>query len=334
MNTQVSEFICRKFTKGTYQWALRKYLRHKIKAGVSIRTVEKIYFNLVRIGKKWGDKPLAKMDRQWVNQYVEHLWLDYAYHTVRSIIGDLRAFCLWCKKKKHHKQNLAKQVKPLDQNKNVSRRLQAVPEGDVSIVIDYLANQLRHLVYRDLFKTLVPVDCEWSIKEIRLLRDLFCLVFLYETGCRVGELARLSSLAMDNATKQPSKAYMVLVIGKTNVRERRFTEATAELWRLLQQKRHDPNSKYAVSGYRDTLMLPNGISQMIRRNSKRAGVKPFGANSLRHAKVKRCRQTVGMDMAKVLLDHDRLDTTWNYAGIENDEIQAATLITGLKDRLF
>lgn len=63
MNRQVSKFINGNYNKGSYEKALQKFLLKKCESGVSIHSVERLYFNLRPVGKAWGEKPFADLYR-------------------------------------------------------------------------------------------------------------------------------------------------------------------------------------------------------------------------------------------------------------------------------
>ncbi|MFK7804903.1 MAG: tyrosine-type recombinase/integrase [Anaerolineae bacterium] len=139
---------------------------------------------------------------------------------------------------------------------------------------------------------------------------------------------------MDQATEAPSKIYLVVTgVGKTNDHDYYFTHATAELWYLWKQVRKD-KLLYAISGWRrgekHRPMFTNGVSQMLYQRGRAAGAEsPFRSHPLRHAKVKRSRKKVGLDIAKVLVDHADIETTWGYANIDQEELEEAVLSTGI-----
>jgi integrase len=81
-------------------------------------------------------------------------------------------------------------------------------------------------------------------------------------------------------------------------------------------------------------MKTSGISQTLVRRSKEAGIRPFRAHALRHAKVKRSRRLVGLEITSQLIDHSTLDMTRHYANIDEDELAEATIKTGIQYDLW
>ncbi len=320
------------------QSALQTYLLEQRRRGLSPHTLTRIYYNLKPLLSAWGARPLPEVDRSWLRTFTDEQWSRYAPDTMRTRISDLRAFFKWCKRNGRHDRNVAKRLKPVRRSPHRNKRATAVPETDIQRTIEHLRRTLSTAVYRDLFGNLQHDD-DLRPAHIYAVRDLFILVFLYETGARVGELARLGASAMTAATAVRQDVYLVTMYGKTADRDRRFTHHTAELWRLWQSVR--PTGAYsdrALVGWsrRSPIqpLKPSGISAILQRRSKAAGVRPFRANALRHAKAKRARQAAGLEIAQILLDHSSLETTRGYANIDAAEVIAAAIATGLQNPLF
>ena len=329
---QIELFFDQSFPKNTYHHVLQKFLNNRRKR-ISEHTVPRIFYNLYPIGEDLNNPVITVLTRDWIKKYIDKLWLHYAPDTMRTKIGDIRQFFKWCKKKKHLSKNVAKHVKPIRLRRQ--RRTKAVPEEDVKKLIDHLAKQVQHLVYRDFFGTLqLNVPIKWSDSDVKVLRDLFITVFLYETGARGGELSKLGSRAMNQATKIKAAAHLITVVGKTNDRDYIFTKHTAELWRIWQQIRPEACPEFAVIGWAKShphnRIKTDGISQMLVRRCQEIEIRPFRTHALRHAKVKRSRRIVGLEITSQLIDHSHIDTTRGYANIDDDELAAAAIKTGIQ----
>lgn len=316
---------------------LQQYLRGKKKT-LSEHTMARSYYNLYPLLLK--AESFSNLSTEWLKKYIEKCWLRYAPDTIRTLVGDLKEFFKWCAIKGYLGENIAQGIKTVRQRKRRRRKAKAVPEQSIKKVMLYLSNRLNTVVYRDLFGNL---ECEepkkWGYETIRALRDLFILTFLYETGARVGELSKLGSLAMDRAVEEPAPVYQITVIGKTDDRDYLFTYRTAELWRLWSKVRPAEFREYAVigwgRGHYTNQMLPNGISHMLVRRCKEAGLeKPFRTHALRHAKIKRSRTLVGIEMASLLVDHSSIETTMRYDGVDEANLIDAAAKTGLKFNIW
>lgn len=329
---QIELFFDQSFPKNTYHHVLQLFL-NKRRHRISEHTVARIFYNLYPIGEDLNNPVITVLTRDWIKKYIDELWLHYAPDTMRTKIGDIRQFFKWCKKKKHLSKNVAKHVKPIRRRRQ--RRTKAVPEADIKKLIDHLAEQIRHLVYRDIFGILqINSEAQWSDSEVKVLRDLFITAFLYETGARAGELSKLGSRAMNQAPQMNTNAYLITVVGKTNDRDYIFTNHTAELWRIWQQVRPQERPEFEIIGWAKShphaKIKTNGISQMLVRRCQEIEIRPFRAHALRHAKVRRSRRIVGLEITSQLVDHSHIDTTRGYANIDDDELAAAAIKTGIQ----
>lgn len=331
------KFLAGSYTTKSYYATLQTFLKKQQRKGKSIHTIERMFYNLHPIGEKLNNPQLNQITRNQLRAYIDNSWLHLARDTMRTRIGDVRQFFKWCKKKRLHKQNIASKIKPVKQKfRRRRRRLKAAPERDLKQIMKHLAGQLKNngLIYQGLFKELcIAEEKIWSKQEIMTLRDLFAVTFLYETGARAGELAELGSKAMNRATSQRSCAYTITVVGKEEDVEYYFTQRTAEFWHIWQQIRPNAYSMYAMISWKHKpkTIKSSGISQMIFRRCEQVEIKrPFRANAIRHAKIKRSRKMVGIKTTSILIDHESIDTTWNYANIDEDEIAQAAIKTGLR----
>jgi len=323
-------------TPGTFLEGLQAFLNKKRSKGISEYSIIHLYNSLWPLAESLGNPPLTAVTARHLKSYNDALWLKYAPGTIRPIIGDIKQFFRWCKKKKLIERDPSKSLKKPRPRRTKDK---AAPETAVCAVILHLTKKLERVVWRDLFGLLHCEAAEtWTEAERLALRDLFILVFLYETGGRVGELTTLGTATMRRACEAVGGVYVVTGNGKTDDRDLRFTEVSAELWRLWYQVRPDGCKDYAVFSLRPThppaALSSNGISQILARRCNEAGTAVFRSHALRHAKVRRSRKLVGLEMASLLIDHSSVEMTRNYAGIEDDEVSEAVRLTGVRFDLW
>ncbi len=337
----LKRFLERTFTPGSYCAALQRFLSSRARRGLSPYAVSHLYYSLKPLGDALKNPPLTAVTPRDLKKYVDGLYRKYAVGTIGPVVGDLKQFFAWCRKKRLIEKNPAKRLALPNKKKRrvATGKQKAAPETAVSAVLAMLVSRLRPLVYRDLFGNLQVDGGAWSIEDMTAVRDLFIVSFLYETGGRAGELTGLGAKVMERETAVPKPAYMVTAIGKTNDRDLRFTEKTAELWRLWQQVRPDKENEFAVYGLRPTHdsytpLTTNAVSLMLVRRCKEANTAVFRAHALRHAKVRRSKKLVGLEMASLLIDHSDIETTRGYAPIELDEVETAVIRTGIQGDLW
>lgn len=327
---KLDDFLTASYESGSYFFTLQKFLRGAIKRKLSSSSMTHLHYSLYPLGEWLGNCPIAAVTTAQVDDYEDELWLNYSPSTIRGHIGDIQQFCRWCKKRKLSKNFAKKLAKP----KRRGRSGYIPTDNEILAVIKMTREALEDTVYRDVFGALVVDSDVLSDFERRTIRDLFILAFLYETGCRAGELAKMPRRAMDkSAAKLQKSVAMITLRGKTNDRDYWFTVKVAELWHLWCSVRED-SSKYAVVGWRlgeeAQRLRTNGVSQMILRRSAEVG-EPFRSQVFRHAKAKRVRRQSGLAMAQLLLDHSSPSTTAVYAAPDEKEMAEMVTKSGMID---
>lgn len=294
--------------------------------------------SLERMTVALGNPPTADVTYADLRAYIEGLHRRFKPGTIRPVAGDIRQFWRWAKKRKLAPKNPAKRLRmPSRRIVEEAADPKAAPEADVRKVLDYLAGRLEHVVWRDLFGNLCyALPEEWSYEERQVVRDLFILSFLYETGARAGELWRMGRAAMERAVDSMGPVFCVTSTGKTGTASLRFTIVTAELW-LVWSAVH-PGGEYAIAAWKPdgppTPMSTPTLSRMLSRQCERAVVAPFRTHSLRHAKIKRAREAVSLEIVSRLVGHGSAITTAGYGRGDDNELDAAALATGLGSRLW
>lgn len=309
------------------------------KAGeLSPYSVAHLRASLEPMARALGDAPVDGVTYGDLRAYADGLRLRYKPGTLRPLVGDIRQFWRWAKRRKYVSRNPAKRLRgPSRRVVDEAATPKATPEDDARRVIDYLAGRLSRVVWRDLFGNLCAAPMgEWGDDDRRLARDLFIVTFLYETGARAGELWRLGRRAMVESIAGPGPVYRVASSGKTGEVVLRFTTAAAELWSVWEIVH--PGGEYAVVGWKTgsppAPMSTQTVGRMLARHCERAGVAPFRAHALRHAKVRRAKAAVGLETASRLIGHGSAVMTAAYGMADEDELHAAALATGLAGRLW
>ena len=319
--------------------AVAAFLAEKT-AELSPYSVTHLQVSLCGMARALGDPLAGAVTYADLRSYVDGLRLRYRPGTLRPVVGDIRQFWRWAKRRGWTDRNPAKRLRGPSRRVVVeSAAPKAADEGCVRRLFENLAGGLSGVVWRDLFGNLCAApDSDWSYHERTAARDLFVLAFLYETGCRAGELWRLSRRAMVHAASASGPVYHVTSTGKTGEVVLRFAVATLEVWSVWDAIRPAGGDGYAVVGWRlDHAPAPMStatLSRMLARRCERAGVAPFRAHALRHAKIRRGKGAVGLETTSRLIGHGSAVMTAAYAVADADELTAAALATALPWRLW
>lgn len=335
MDKRVHKFLLEAHPKGTYHHVLQVFLQRQIGKGLSPATIARLFYNLHRLGQQLPRPQIHTITRTWLRAYVKECWLTYAPDTMRTKIGDIRQFFKWAKKNGFAPKNLAKPIKPVKVKRRRRRKSKAPQEGNIYALMRETAVPLveNGLLFRNFFGGLETETEDWPYSAVHQLRDLFIMVFIYETGCRAGELCALGSKTMNDATAERNPIYMITSIGKTDDQDYYFTQATADLWHIWQKVRPRENCRFAVvawnRGGKPIPMHTGTISNMLVRRCRACGLPLFRAHSLRHAKTQRSRKLVGIELASFLIGHSDYDTTVGYDYIDDEELVEAVKKTGI-----
>jgi site-specific recombinase XerD len=155
------------------------------------------------------------------------------------------------------------------------------------------------------------------------LRDRSIILFLYDSGCRVGGLC---GLQLDDVYLSEGRAIVTEKGEKT--RYAMFSPVTAEaLRRWLEVRPEDkgPGVFVGLSTKSTGALTPHGVGQMLRRRAKLAGCKgPTNPHSFRHA-FARAYCFSGGDLATLarILGHSDIKVTVDYYALYTvGELQA------------
>jgi integrase/recombinase XerD len=144
-------------------------------------------------------------------------------------------------------------------------------------------------------------------------RDLAVLLFLADTGCRVGEVVALTRLDVNLAHRE------AIVRGKTGARVVDFTERTAEALEALNVSRNGAGSVFGMTG--------NAVRKMLQRLAGRAGVTGrVNPHSIRHLVGQAWLDDgANLELVRQKLGHADIQVTaMFYAHQDRARVKAAT----------
>lgn len=160
------------------------------------------------------------------------------------------------------------------------------------------------------------------------LRDRALVEFLYSTGVRVSELARLNVGDIEMSRQE------LIVYGKGSKERRTYLTDSARFYlrRYLAERCQDGKSAkdlqkeplFVTLDYPHNRLTVAGVQYMLRTLGKRAGVDNVHPH--------RFRRTIATDLlargmkieeVKELLGHEKLDTTMIYCAISQESVKAS-----------
>jgi site-specific recombinase XerD len=257
--------------------------------GRSPATVKAYRTKLRHLVKFLGDPHAENVTTNDLRRYVASLWdAGLSPFTVSSRVGHLKRLFSFLTDEGVIKSDPSKRIaKP--------RPKRGVPKG---------------ISHQDFLALLATTEGD----ALADLRDRAIILFLADTGCRVGGLCGLQvgDLDFDN--------FLALLVEKGD-KERfvPFLDQTAQAltdWLEVRPQESD----YVFAGLRgrsEGALTPSGVIQMLKRRGKRAGVKgPHNPHSFRHAFARDYLKSGG-DLASLsdLLGHEDVGITKAWYGV-------------------
>lgn len=162
------------------------------------------------------------------------------------------------------------------------------------------------------------VEMEKMRKSCRTLRDLALVDFLYSTGCRVSEVARMDISDIDFERLECK------VLGKGN--KERIVYLTPVAAMNLQEylEKRKGNSESLFEGWEGKRISKNGIEALIKRIGKNAGVEKAHPHRFRRTLATNLMDR-GMNIQDVamILGHSDLKTTQIYCYVNRNNVRTA-----------
>ncbi|MEM7113066.1 MAG: hypothetical protein AAF614_11585 [Chloroflexota bacterium] len=163
---KIETFLETSYPPSSYYAVLRKFLRKKQKS-LSTSSVERLYYSLHPVGCGMANRTnpqISTLTKADLEDHIVRLKLKKSVATVETVIGDLRHFFKWCKKRRLCK-NIAKTIKPMRRKKRISQRARAT-EATIKHLLQHLAAQLKHRMSRNIFTALdVALTEQWTVAE-------------------------------------------------------------------------------------------------------------------------------------------------------------------------
>lgn len=257
------------------QEAVNQYLGQTVKATTRQTHYYALRHLIGQIGPDRSITGIAPMDiSRWESALIARDELSEASHN--RYRTSVRAFFNWLVKMEALEKSPARNMK-IKRAKTVPRE-KAMPDDKLAVLLKFI---------------------QWKKRK----RDHALILFLADTGCRIGEAA---TLTVDNLDIDKRQAF---VTGKTGGRMVPFGDEAARIIRrwLVQRK---PRGPYVFS---ETIKPQSNLDQQFRRQCEAAGIGSWGPHSLRHRKgfqysdagvsAKLAQQQFGHSSVQITLDH-------------------------------
>jgi integrase len=237
---------------------LRDFYNYCCAEGLSTGRIEKLIRVLLKLSK-WLKKDFEEAGKEDIIELVREVeGHDFADSTKYDYKVILKKFYKWLRNTEDHYPEEVRWIKPKIKNK---KRL---PE-----------------------ELLTEDDVDRLVKRADNLRDKALILTLYESGCRIGELA---TLQVKNIEFDRYGAVLI-VSGKTGDRRLRLVNSAPLLanWIDNHPDAGDPDAPLWVgigTKSRDRIITYNSINMMIKKVAKRAGIKKkVNPHMFRHSRA-------------------------------------------------
>jgi len=265
--------------------------------GLSPRTIESYQTRLLPLQRRHPDTPIADITTDNLRAIIADLYADRSPHTVHGHIRALKRFFRWLAAEGIIQQNPADRI-----------RLPRLPQSPPKAIAD---DDLRRLLH-----AAATSGTDWERR-----RNMALILFLADTGCRLGGMLnlRVDDLDLDRRVAR--------------VREKggqwRFVFLLPATARALADYLE---ARAAVAGETDALWVAHnghplgrwGVRSILRRLARRAGVRgPVGPHAFRH-RFAIHYLLAGGDLASLadLLGHRDVEVTRAYyARFALDDLQ-------------
>lgn len=314
------EVIAEQVTDGpmttlTLAAAVPRFLEHLEAKGSRPRTVSTYRQRLAPFLAVFGSTQVAAIEPHHVDAYLRHMHSEHMLYeehpkrtpemgrlsaaTIDGRIQALKAFFVWCVKRRYCRDNPAEHVKrngydPTDES--YAMRLQ------------------------DL-KAMIAVAREKALLRAKP-RDYALILFLADTGARIGETV---DLRIENVYLPKLEA---VVYGKTG---RGVVDYTAQTGRVLEywlklRPECPHNHVFCTVGRRPGRPLtPRSAYSILKRLAASAGVEGrFNPHAIRHLVGQIYTDNTNLELTRKKLRHKSIATTQRYANQDRARLKRAT----------
>ena len=268
---------------------LKRFIDRKRIAGKSEKTLERYRYILRRV-LGYINKPISRITEGDLNDFLEKYkrFRQVSNSTLEGFRLCISSFFTWQHERGYIPRNPARGVDPIKCPKKLKK------------------------AYSD-------EDMEKLRRQCTQLRDMALIEFMYSTGVRISELC---SLNRDNVRITNRE---IIIYGKgAKEREVYLTPISSMYLSAYLYQRDDDNPALFVSHKKPYKRLnPGGVRAMLSRIGRAAGVEKVHPHRFRTTLATNLiRKGMPVEEVKVLLGHEKIDTTLLYALVDKSKVKA------------
>ncbi len=280
--------------------------------GYSAGTIQQYDWALSRWLKFLGDKPMRQVSIEDARRFIVYLQTDYGSLSPTSIFHAwkaIRALYKWASAEMSM-PNIATGLKP--------------PKFQAPEIVP-----LTNVEIEKLLQTAVTVEHKDKTRQYQRKtqqgeRNRALILFLLDTGLRVGELCRLNlddlNMETGEATVKPFQSSR-----KSKPRTVYFgRRAQKELWRYLVGRKNDLKNEPLFLSAEGRRLTGDAVKHILDRIGKRAGVERVHPHIFRHTfAIQYLRNGGDVFTLQRLMGHSSLKMVERYLNIARTDLEAA-----------
>jgi site-specific recombinase XerD len=147
------------------------------------------------------------------------------------------------------------------------------------------------------------------------IRDSCILVCLLDSGMRRTEFAKLNLTDFDIV----SGTIIIKHTKAKKIRKVHLAQQARKLIRKYLKQRTDNNPALWITDKQE-MLSPHGLSEMIRRRSKLAGIDRLSPHCFRRGNAKLLNESMSLPEIQTYLGHSDIRTTRHYINLDDEEI--------------
>lgn len=274
---------------GSWHEDLQRFIDRKRIAGKSEKTLERYRYIMSRV-LGYINKPISDITEGDLNDFIEKYkrFRKVSNTTLEGFRLCISSFFSWQHERGYIPRNPARGVDPIKCPKRLKK------------------------AYTD-------EDMEKLRRQCEHIRDMALIEFMYSTGVRISELCALNRDDIRISDKE------IVIYGKgAKEREVYLTPVSCMYLSAYLYQREDDNPALFVSHKKPySRLTPGGVRAMLKKIGLAAGVEKVHPHRFRTTLATNLiRKGMPVEEVKVLLGHEKIDTTLLYALVDKSKVKS------------